>query len=346
MTFLSYIKNRTIFVFFLVASSIIIYFLLRGVGVGVYPIAYCIIVLWVIGFAALIADFFHRRWFYQQLKENLKATSGKAYFAPTMFGEPSTLEEELFKDALQNMSKSMMDQLAEEHARSREYREYVELWVHEIKTPIAAAHLIAQNNPSVHMDDVHVQLTKIESLVEQALFYARSTTVDRDFSIRNSNLQAIVKDALKNNARTFIDAGVVPHLEDLNHVVMADPKWLEFIVRQLLINAAKYANPSLPSGKKFVHIYAQTFEPHEGTSSTTLFVEDNGIGIPEEDLERVFDKSFTGFNGRKYAKSTGMGLYLCRELCQKMGLKLAVSSTVGKGSIFSITFNQSYTDIR
>ena len=127
-----------------------------------------------------------------------------------MLDTPSTLEERLFKDALSSMSKSMMDQLADEHMQSKAYREYIEMWVHEIKTPIAAAHLVAQNNPSLPMDDVQTQLTKIESLVEQALFYARSASVDRDFSIRDVNLQSIVKDALKNNARVFIDAGVSP----------------------------------------------------------------------------------------------------------------------------------------
>ena len=220
------------------------------------------------------------------------------------------------------------------------------MWVHEIKTPIAAAHLVAQNNPSLPMDDVQTQLTKIESLVEQALFYARSASVDRDFSIRDVNLQSIVKDALKNNARVFIDAGVSPHFDDLAHVVKADSKWLEFILRQLLINAAKYSNPELAPGEKNVWISASVLEPREGTTSTTLFIKDNGIGIPEEDLARIFDKGFTGQNGRKYAKSTGMGLYLCYELCRKMGLKLAVSSTIGKGSTFSITFNQSFTDLK
>ena len=158
------------------------------------------------------------------------------------------------------------------------------MWVHEIKTPIAAAHLVAQNNPSLPMDDVQTQLTKIESLVEQALFYARSASVDRDFSIRDVNLQSIVKDALKNNARVFIDAGVSPHFDDLAHVVKADPKWLEFILRQLLINAAKYSNPELAPGEKNVWISASVLESREGTTSTTLFIKDNGIGI----LKRIF----------------------------------------------------------
>ena len=197
MSFLKYLKNRTIFFLALIASSTLIGFMLKGVGLNVFAIAYCILVLWVVGAAALLADYFHRRWFYQQLAENLAATDKESYLVPTMLDTPSTLEERLFKDALSSMSKSMMDQLADEHMRSKEYREYIEMWVHEIKTPIAAAHLVAQNNPSLPMDDVQTQLTKIESLVEQALFYARSASVDRDFSIRDVNLQSIVKDALK-----------------------------------------------------------------------------------------------------------------------------------------------------
>lgn len=346
MTLFKYLKNRTIFFLALILSSTLIGFMLKGVGLNAFAIAYCILVLWVVGAAALLADYFHRRWFYQQLAENLAATDKESYLVPTMLDTPSTLEEKLFKDALSSMSKSMMDQLADEHMRSKEYREYIEMWVHEIKTPIAAAHLVAQNNPSLPMDDVQTQLTKIETLVEQALFYARSASVDRDFSIRDVNLQSIVKDALKNNARVFIDAGVSPHFDDLAHVVKADPKWLEFILRQLLINAAKYSNPELAPGEKNVWISASVSEPREGTTSTTLFIKDNGIGIPEEDLSRIFDKGFTGQNGRKYAKSTGMGLYLCYELCKKMDLKLAVSSTIGKGSTFSITFNQSFTDLQ
>ena len=298
MSLFKYLKNRTIFFLALIVSSTLIGFMLKGIGLNVFAIAYCILVLWVIGAAALLADYFHRRWFYQQLADNLAATDKESYLVPTMLDEPSTLEERLFRDALSSMSKSMMDKLADEHMRSKEYREYIEMWVHEIKTPIAAAHLVAQNNPSLPMDG--------------------------DFSIRDVNLQLIVKDALKNNTRVFIDAGVSPHFDDLDHVVKADPKWLEFILRQLLVNAAKYSNPELAPGEKNVWISAS---------------------VSEEDLSRIFDKGFTGQNGRKYAKSTGMGLYLCYELCKKMGLKLAVSSTVGKGSIFSITFNQSFTDL-
>lgn len=166
MTFFKYLKNRTIFFLALIASSTLIGFMLKGVGLNAFAIAYCILVLWVVGVAALLADYFHRRWFYQQLAENLAATDKESYLVPTMLDTPSTLEEKLFKDALSSMSKSMMDQLADEHMRSKEYREYIEMWVHEIKTPIAAAHLVAQNNPSLPMDDVQTQLTKIETLVD------------------------------------------------------------------------------------------------------------------------------------------------------------------------------------
>ncbi|EPD78355.1 HAMP domain-containing sensor histidine kinase [Atopobium sp. oral taxon 199] len=345
MNFFIYIKNRTIAVLAVFAMSVALYATLYVAGVDTFVIWYCICLIVIVALVGLIADYIHRRAFYRELSQNLTAMSEHAFLAPSMSAIPATYEERLFHEALVAMSKSMMDRLAESKTASREYREYIEMWVHEIKTPISAAHLIAQNNPDAATDAMDVQLSKVESLVEQALFYARGTALDRDFSIRPVSLEKVVRVSLRTNARALIDAHVTPRLEHLACSVRTDPKWLSFIVSQLLINAAKYRREDLPLGTSFVTVSAVQKEVSTGTRVTELIVADNGIGIPEQDLSRVFDKAFTGENGRRYAKSTGIGLYLVHQLCTKMGLSISVTSQVGAGTTFTITFRESMLDL-
>lgn len=345
MNFFIYLKNRTIAILAILAMSIVLFATLYIAGVTPFIIWYSICLIVIVSFVGLIADYLHRFGFYKRLSQDLKAMDVNAFLTSSMSAAPTTYEEQLFYEALKAMSKSMADRLAKNRAASREYREYIEMWVHEIKTPISAAHLIAQNNPGQATDAMDLQLSKVESLVEQALFYARGAALDRDFSIRSVRLESVVRAALRANARALIDAGVAPHLEHLAYCVKADPKWLEFILSQLLINAAKYRREDLAPGESEVRISADQKEVSAGTYVTSLTVFDNGIGIPAQDIPRVFDKAFTGENGRKYAKSTGIGLYLVHQLCTKMGLSVSVSSEVGVGTEVTITFSESMADL-
>ena len=247
-------------------------------------------------------------------------------------------------DALARESKAMTDEVEAARLAQREYRDYVETWIHEVKTPIAAARLVAQNHPDDATAAMDRELVRIEGYAEQALYYARSTSVDRDFAIHRVDLGELVRGTLKANARTLIDAHMAPELGDLDFEVRCDPKWLTFVLGQVLVNAAKYRKPAGPDGvlePARLRIGAELRLSDADARVTVLSVADEGIGIPAEDVDRVFDRGFTGQNGRRFAKSTGIGLYLVRSLCQKMGLRVTLASRVGRGTTVSIEFPDS-----
>ena len=297
--------------------------------------AFVCAVLALAALVALVLDWLHRRAFYQRLSEALDSLDDET-LATELMARPGFLEGELFYDALDRASKAMRDRIAAARRRQREYREYVETWVHEIKTPIAAAHLIAKNNPSPEVDALDAEVDAIEGYVEQALYYSRGTSLDRDFQVREVALADAVRDALRHKARTLIGARVVPELGALDLTVRADPKWLTFAVGQVLVNAAKYRRPG--EGEGHVRITAERRETGLDSWETRLSISDDGVGIPAADVGRVFDKGFTGENGRRFARSTGMGLYLVRELCDKMGLAVWAESAEGAGTTVTISF--------
>ena len=180
------------------------------------------------------------------------------------------------------------------------------------------------------------EVDAIEGYVEQALYYSRGTSLDRDFQVREVKLADVVHDALRRKARTLIGARVVPELGGLDFTVRADPKWLSFVIGQVLVNSAKYRRPG--EGEGHVRVFAERRETGLDAWETVLSIEDDGVGIPASDVGRVFDKGFTGENGRRFARSTGMGLYLVRQLCEKMGLTAWASSEEGAGTTVCLGF--------
>ncbi len=307
-------------------------------GMDAAAVAFVCGVLVLAAVAALVLDWLHRRTFYQRLEEMLSSLD-ETYLATELTERPSFPEGQLLYDALDRESRAMRDRIAAARRRSREYREYVETWVHEIKTPIAAARLVARNNPSPATESMDAELDQIEGYVEQALYYSRGTSLDRDFQIRQVVLAEVVRDALRHKARTLIDAHVAPELGELDLTVRADPKWLSFVIGQALVNAAKYRDEKDGEGR--VRIWAERRETGLDAWETVLAIADDGIGIPASDVGRVFDKGFTGENGRRFARSTGMGLYLVRELCDKMGVRAWLESEEGVGTTVFLAFPDS-----
>ena len=210
-----------------------------------------------------------------------------------------------------------------------EYREYLELWVHEIKTPVSSSKLIAQNNQNQAMNSIAEELTKIEGFIEQVLYYSRSNNVEKDYLIREISLKKLCFEVLKKNSKLFIHNNVSVITENLDFVVFSDNKWLEFILWQILSNSLKYSDKD----SAWIKIYAQKKE-----NNCVLYIEDNGVGIKENELKMIFNKGFTGSNGRKNERSTGMGLYICKKLCDKLGLSINAKSIFGEGTIISIVF--------
>lgn len=246
--------------------------------------------------------------------------------------EPASLEARAAQELCGAVSRWANEALSVEAARSHEYREYVELWVHEAKTPVAAARLVLASMHGQDAAKLARELDRVELQIEQALFYARSTSLSGDYSIRETALAQVAREAVKRNARLLIERGVAPSVEVGEDArVFADELWLLFIMNQLLVNAAKY-------GARSIRITAHEEEANTPRGRTVLEVRDDGCGIPAADVPRVFDRGFTGQNGRAFGQATGMGLYLAALLCEKMGLGLSLASEEGVGTRVMISF--------
>lgn len=215
---------------------------------------------------------------------------------------------------------------------AEEYHRYIEAWIHEVKAPMAAIALVNAQNPGPAASKVSRELERIQSHVDQALYYARSTTRNLDYAIRETDLNHAVREACLRNARFLIDHGCTPefHIPE-GLTVLADTPWLEFVLGQLTVNAAKYGATTLRFSA-----WEQDVETPAGR--TTLEVADNGWGIPAADMPRVFERGYTGLNGREQGSATGMGLHLVATLCQAMGLHVGLASEAGVGTRVLITF--------
>ena len=277
--------------------------------------------------AAFIWDYTRKKKYYCGFMALFDGLDDKTLLAE-LIEKPGFLDGKLLYQILRLSNKYMNDKLAEAGATNQEYREYIEMWVHEIKTPITSAHLIIENDKNISTIRIDDELNKIDHFVEQALFYARSTTLEKDFKIEKTTLKTLVQEALKSYSKQIIEAHGRPVFENLDIPVFADRKWCVFIIGQIIANSVKYAKENL----------ILTFEGSSFDNGCSLSISDNGIGITEADIPRIFDKGFTGENGRKFGKSTGIGLYLCRKLCHKMNMEISVAGSLENGTTVKITF--------
>ncbi|MCI2047182.1 MAG: sensor histidine kinase [Faecalibacterium sp.] len=207
---------------------------------------------------------------------------------------------------------------ASAEARRHEMLDYYTLWAHQIKTPIAAMHLLLQAYPDGTDGELDAELFKIEQYVEMVLSYLRLGGETNDFVLRREPLDDILHAAVRKFARLFVLKRITLEYRDTGMMVLTDAKWMRFLVEQILSNALKYT----PRGGNITL----------RVENNTLVIADNGIGIRAEDLPRIFEKGFTGYNGRKDQKATGLGLYLCSQTAKKLNVSLAAASTPGKGT--------------
>lgn len=327
MSFGGFLRDRLPTLCAAVLTAAFAYAMLTALGAGGYAGGYLAGAILLAQALALGLEYVQRRRFYGTVAREMEKLDRK-YLIAELMPVPSFEEGKLFCELTRAADKSMCDAVAEARRQSREYREYIETWVHEIKTPISTARLTLENSPGESTRDLSRSLTSIENYVEQALYYSRSGSVERDYLIRETTLQALAASALKKNAALLIEAGASVHTQGLERTAFTDAKWTDFMLGQVLMNAVKYRSGPLEI----------TITGAEEENGVTLTVSDNGIGIPPGDLPHIFEKGFTGQNGRQGAKSTGLGLYLCRKLCDKMGLGLSADSRPGEGTRVTFTF--------
>ncbi len=259
----------------------------------------------------------------------------KKYLVPEMMQEGKRQEEKLLYGIFGSVGKSMYENVAQYKRASREYKEYIEIWIHEVKVPIAAARMILVNRSEAD-SGLSEEIERVEGYVEQALYYARSNDVEKDYLIKQVKLEKVVEEAVLQKKRELLSQKVSLNMHDLDKMVYSDGKWLSFMIGQALDNSVKYAKEE----GLVLELYGE-----EAKDSTLLYVKDNGIGMKPEEAPRVFDKGFTGTNGRRYRRATGLGLYLCKKLCGRLGHDLLFSTREGEGSVVTFVFPKSrYVD--
>jgi len=311
------------FILFAVASGIM---LLIKMGGSLIFLMFCI---WLLPlFTYILIEFFKQKNLYDELNSILDHTD-KKYLLSEIMEEPGHIEGKLLYEVLGQVNKDMHEHVKSYRDRENEYREYIETWVHEIKTPIASTRLIIENNQNSITRNISGEIKKIEEYIEQVLYYSRSNNVSKDYLIKEVPLPELIRKVIKRNSRDFISKGISVDIEGVKGIVYSDAKWLEFIVNQLIGNAVKYTQEE--NGKVEFHTV-------KNQDNLVLSLKDNGIGIIEKDRDRVFEKGFTGENGRQYGGSTGIGLYLCKKLADQLGLEINLTSELGKGTTVSIIF--------
>lgn len=254
---------------------------------------------------------------------------GERYLISDVMEKPDRADDQVYYQALRLANKSMLERIsAVEHARM-EYKEYVEQWVHEVKTPITAMKLICENHRSDLTKGLLIELEKMNRFTEQALYYARSEHAEKDYLVREIRLFDVVHQSIAENKYLLLQYNISIELEETGAKVYSDEKWVCFILDQLIVNAVKYR-----SKQPTIHFYTE-----QKNGEVVLCVEDNGIGISESDLPRIFEKGFTGENGRNASQNaTGIGLYLCKKLCDKLGIGITAASS-GTGAVFRLSFH-------
>ena len=233
-----------------------------------------------------------------------------------MLERPDFFEGELLYDIIRVCNKSMNDEILKYKTEAAGYREYIEMWIHEVKTPLAAAKLILENHPTEISDAMNEEMRQINYYLEQALYYARSNSVEKDYIVKELNLKDIVQNSVRSNAKILISHKIRIEMKNLDQIIFSDEKWISFILNQIISNAVKYR-------KEDARI---SFDVERMDNQILLKIKDNGIGISSKDLPRVTEKGYTGTTGRNYQKSTGMGLYLCKKLCDKLQLSFKIES--------------------
>lgn len=287
-----------------------------------------LLVFWILIAGGYIhIRFFLRKRYFAELLLQLERLD-KKYLISEVMEHPILTEDKIYHRILKAANKSMMEQVSESKQERKEYKEYIEQWIHDVKTPISAMKLLCENNKSDTTRKLIAELEKVSHYTDQALYYARSENVEKDYLIKEVSLSEIIHAAVAENKQLLLQNHISVEVNDCDSTVYTDEKWIDFILNQLIANAIKY------SGKE----PKITFEENSKQGQVVLIIRDNGIGISETDLPRIFEKGFTGENGRTGKSSTGIGLFLCKRLCEKLGIGIAVKSESGQGTQVELYF--------
>ncbi len=323
-----YLKDRLPAVFISLGTLALVLIFLSAFRIPVPAIAATAVLLGLGAVSVTLWDYFRRRRFYSELNSCLEELEEK-YLLAEVLDEPEFLEGRLICNAVREADRAMYSRIAELERQGRDFREYIELWVHEVKLPVAGLQLMCHNDGSTRYTE---QLQRLDDLIENVLYYARSGSAEKDYLIKKVPLQKAFSEVAVRYRSELQERGIGLSAEGLDVSVMTDEKWLCYILGQLIANSIRYVSDER---RPEITVRAEDFP-----DKTVLRFRDNGIGIPETDLPYIFEKSFTGQNGRSRSRSTGMGLYIADKLCRRLGHSISADSVRGSYTEISITFGK------
>lgn len=312
LDYISKIKFYIILQLFPVMLAEIIFFLYQ---LPIEPMVY-VTVFWLItGICACLNGFYR----YRKKVEQLELIAAAPDINLSQMDSPVGQDERFQQEIMQQLNQMRIDVENASQKASEDMTDYYTMWAHQIKTPIFALRLLLQESPEENKEKLS-ELFKIEQYVEMVLGYLRTEDISSDMKFVRCSLDEIVRDQIHKFARIFIGKKLTLEYAGVGETVLTDSKWLGFVIGQILSNSLKYTREG------GISIYMDEKRPH------TLVIADTGIGIKKEDLPRVFERGFTGCNGRGEEKSTGIGLYLCAKIMKKLGHEISMESEPGKGT--------------
>ncbi len=339
MNFLKFMSEKILTIILIVFSLITIEIFFMTYPLNTFIKIYTPIIIFTSYIIGLIYEYNKKKKYYDYLDKMLNQLKEK-YLITEVIKKPEFIEGKILHETLEQINKSMHENVNKYKYNVKDYKEYIELWIHEIKIPLATSKMIIENNKNNATRSIEEELDKLENYIDQALYYARSNTVEKDYYIKKSNLKDLVNESIKKNKTMLIQEKVEINAHDLNNIIYTDSKWIIFILNQLIQNSVKYKNKV---NTLEIEIYSK-----ENKDNTILYIKDNGIGIKKNEINRVFEKGFTGTNGRlSNKKSTGIGLYLCKKLCNKLGISIELDSKENEYTEIKIIFpNSSYINLK
>ena len=331
MKLTNYLKDKISIIIITIISIILITLLDIAFKVPEGLIIVTIVLLLLTLIIALLISYFQKRTFYNTLITNTKNLD-KKYLVLETIPKPTTYEEELIYNIMCDINKSMIENVSSYINSTKDFKDYIEMWIHEVKIPISSLILMTHNHKNQVPKEYTEEIRRLDNYIDQILYYVRSNYTSEDFIFKKVKLEKIISSVALKNKDDLLENKIDLIVDIKNTEVYTDTKWLEFILNQIINNSIKYKK-DVPSS--YIQINAI-----EDNNQITLFIKDNGIGIPKSDIPNVFKKSFTGTNGRDKIKSTGMGLYIAKKLCTKLGHKIEIESEEKEYTIVKITFGK------
>ncbi|MCI8975614.1 MAG: HAMP domain-containing histidine kinase [Lachnospiraceae bacterium] len=332
MKLMPFLKDKFMFLILHIICMGALSAFLRLTGYGSTGVT-LILIFWTVILALWLFITYRERKRYFDEIDKILAEVDQRYLLGELLPYSCRLEDRLYNKMMHLSNKSVIEKIRKIEDAQRDYREYIESWVHEIKTPITGIALICENRrrheavTQENLREISLENQKIENCVDKVLYYARMENVYKDFLIQKTDLQKTAEEVLEKNRLLLIRHQVRAEV-CCGDMVYTDGKWISFILNQMIGNSVKYRSES-----PVFLIYTEREK-----DGVRLTIEDNGVGILPEELSRIFEKGFTGSNGRSHRQATGMGLYLCKRLCERLEIGLSAQSQPGRGTKMTLDF--------